>query len=343
MNDDKRRHGLRAERTKASHQFRDGTFHNAAGDKLFSAPGAGVMAEFFFRKGRREPGFVLPVERPHEGWSRSIDSGLRVTWLGHSTVLLEVAGRRILTDPVFGDRASPFNFAGPKRFHPVPAALSELPELDVVLLSHDHFDHLCRPTMEALAKTRVPIVTALGVGAHLEAFGIDPSRITELDWHESMEVAGVHFTALPAQHFSGRGLLDRNRTLWASWAMRAGNRSVYFSGDTGLFDEMHDIGLTNGPFDLVLLEIGAFHPSWGAIHLGPENALTAFERLRGKALLPVHWSTFNLGLHDWDDPGETLFQLAEKKGSRILTPKIGAVFEPDHAESPEAWWRPLIR
>lgn len=340
MNDEQRRTGLRIERSQASIQFKDGKFRNASGADLpMTGPGLGVMAEFFFKRGRREPRAPLPVERPHETWSRVPATDLRVTWLGHSTVLLEVGGRRILTDPVFGDRASPFSFAGPKRFHPVPATIDEIPELDVVLLSHDHFDHLCRPTMEALARKRVPIVTALGVGAHLEQFGIDPSRITELDWHEQAEIGGVHFTAQPAQHFSGRSLLDRNRTLWASWAIRSGNRSVFFSGDTGLFPEMADIGSEHGPFDLVMLEIGAYHPSWGTIHLGPENALKAFEMLRGKALLPVHWGTFNLGLHDWDDPGETLVTMAAEKNTRILTPSLGASFEPDHIESPIPWWR----
>jgi L-ascorbate metabolism protein UlaG (beta-lactamase superfamily) len=344
MNDDQRRTGLRIERSRASAQFKDGKFHNAGGvDLRMSGPGLGVMGEFFFKRGRREPKAPLPVERPHDTWSRPPATALRVTWLGHSTVLLEIDGRRVLTDPVFGDRASPFSFAGPKRFHPVPATIDEVPELDVVLLSHDHFDHLCRPTMEALARTRVPIVTALGVGAHLEQFGIDPSRITELDWHEQAEVGGVHFTATPAQHFSGRSLTDRNRTLWASWAMRSGRRSVFFSGDTGLFPGMSEIGAKHGPFDLVMLEIGAYHPSWGTIHLGPENALKAFEMLRGKALLPVHWGTFNLGLHDWDDPGETLVTLAEARGTRILTPKLGAPFEPDHIESPTPWWRSVPR
>lgn len=282
---------------------------------------------------------LLPVERPHEGWSLRPSSGLRVTWLGHSTVLLEMDGRRILTDPVFGERASPFRFAGPKRFHPVPARLSELPPLDAVLLSHDHFDHLCQSTMAELARGQVPIVTALGVGAHLEEFGVDPARITELDWHERAEVSGVRFTATPAQHFSGRSLTDRNATLWASWVVETDRRKVFFSGDTGLTPAFEDIGQRHGPFDLVMLEIGAFHPSWGTIHLGPENALTAFEMLGGGTLFPVHWGTFNLGLHDWDDPGETLVTLAAARGARVLTPRLGAVFEPEQVPGPTPWWR----
>jgi L-ascorbate metabolism protein UlaG (beta-lactamase superfamily) len=332
--------GLRLERVRASAQFVDGAFRNPSGAGPSSkGPSLPILAEFFFRRGRREPSGPLPIVRPHETWARPPATGLRATWLGHSTVLLEIDGRRILTDPVFGERASPVSFAGPRRFHPVPAALDELPPLDAVLLSHDHFDHLCRPTIEALARTRVPIVTALGVGEHLERFGIGPERIVELDWSESTEIAGVRFTATPAQHFSGRAVGGRNRTLWASWAIKSDRRSVFFSGDTGLTPAFVDIGRAHGPFDLVMLEVGAYHPSWGSIHLGPENALTAFSMLGGGTLLPVHWGTFNLALHDWDEPAETLLAGAARRGARIVTPRLGAAFEPEHVDGPEPWWR----
>jgi len=344
IDDLKRRAGLRRERTLASKQFSDGRFANPSG----LGPGIQgaklpILTEFFFRSGRREPTAPLPVDDPRPAWPLRPSTGFRVTWLGHSTVLLEIDGRRVLTDPVFGERASPVGFAGPRRFHPVPARLDELPELDVVLLSHDHYDHLCRPTMEALARQTVPIVTALGVGAHLERFGVAPERITELDWGESASVGGVQLTATPAQHFSGRGVADRNQTLWASWVIAGERHKVFFSGDTGLSPLFEDIGRRHGPFDLVLLEVGAYHPAWGSIHLGPENALTVFEMLGGGTLLPVHWGTFNLALHDWDDPAETLLAIAEKRGARILTPRLGSVFEPAHVERPLPWWREVAR
>jgi L-ascorbate metabolism protein UlaG (beta-lactamase superfamily) len=332
----------RLERVRASAQLKDGHFANPSGlGPAMSGPSLPIMGEFFFKRARRTPKKPLPVERPHELWARRPETGFRVTWLGHSTVLLELDGRRVLTDPVFADRISPVSFAGPKRFHPVPAKLEELPPLDVVLLSHDHFDHLCRPTAEAIARMEVPIVTALGVGAHLEGFGVAAERITELDWHESAEIGGLRFTATPAQHFSGRGLLDRNRTLWASWVIESQRRKVFFSGDTGLDPAFETIGRDHGPFDLVMLEVGAFHPAWQSIHLGPENALTAFGMLGGGTLLPVHWGTFNLALHDWDDPAETLYTMAAEQGARILTPRLGAVFEPEHVELADPWWRPL--
>lgn len=247
----------------------------------------------------------------------------------------------MLTDPVFAERVSPVSFAGPKRFHPVPARFEELPPLDAVLLSHDHFDHLCRATMEEIAKRGTPVVTALGVGEHLERFGVEPARITELDWHESAEVGGVRFTATPAQHFSGRGVGGRNRTLWASWVIESERRKVFFSGDTGLTPQFAEIGRAHGPFDLVMLEVGAFHPSWASIHLGPENALEAFAMLGGGTLLPVHWGTFNLALHDWDEPAETLLRLAPARGARILTPRLGAPFEPEQVEGATPWWREI--
>lgn len=170
------------------------------------------------------PGAPLPSVDPREAWGRPSASGLRTTWLGHATVLLEMDGHRVLTDPVWGTRASPFRLLGPKRFQPVPLRLREMPEVDVVVISHDHYDHLDYPTIHALARrSNVPFVTSLGVGAHLQAWGIAPERITELDWWETHRVpgTGLSVTAAPSQHFSGRGLKDRNATLWSSMVLRS--------------------------------------------------------------------------------------------------------------------------
>lgn len=337
---DTRRAAQRLERVKASAQYSDGRFRNPSGlGPSLQGNKLPVLGEYFFRRGNRTPPGPLPMEHPHERWSRPPETGLRVTWLGHSTVLLEIDGRRVLTDPVFAERISPVRFVGPRRFHAVPATLAELPPLDAVVVSHDHYDHLCHSTIAELARMQVPFVTALGVGAHLERFGVDPARITELDWNEHAVVGGIRFTATPSQHFSGRGPTSGNRTLWASWVIESERRKVFFSGDTGLSPQFRDIGAQHGPFDLVMLEIGAFHPSWGAIHLGPENALTVFEMLGGGTLLPVHWGTFNLALHDWDEPAETLLELAGARGARILTPRLGSVFEPSQVEGPTPWWR----
>jgi L-ascorbate metabolism protein UlaG (beta-lactamase superfamily) len=252
-----------------------------------------------------------------------------------------VGGARLLTDPVWGARASPSQLAGPKRFQPVPVPLAALPPLDAVLVSHDHYDHLCFPTVRALARTPVPFITSLGVGAHLQAWGVPPERITELDWWETQCVPGteVEVTAAPSQHFSGRGLKDRNATLWSSFAIRSARHRVFFSGDTGLTDQYVRIRERLGPFDLVMLEVGAFHPAWGDIHLGPDHALEALALLGGGAFLPVHWGTFSLALHAWDEPAETLLARAPAQGVQLVMPRLGEAVEPAQAEAVSPWWR----
>ncbi len=340
--------GLRLERIQASRLWGGEAFRNlhpiAPGLRDETAPRP-TLTEFLCAGQRRLPRGPLPSVNPREAWQHKPQSGLRATWLGHSTVLVEIDGLRVLTDPVWGPRASPSRVAGPKRFQPVPVALRELPPLDLVLVSHDHYDHLDYPTIKALARQDVPFVTSLGVGAHLEAWGVAPQRITELDWWESHTIHGrrrrgeVTVTAAPSQHFSGRGLRDRNATLWSSLALRSANHSVFFSGDTGLTTEYATIRERLGPFDLVMLEVGAFHPWWGHIHLGPANALKALDLLGGGAFLPVHWGTFSLALHAWDEPAETLLALGAKRNAQLLMPRLGEAVEPAHADSVTPWWR----
>ena len=284
----------------------------------------------------------LPAANPLELWRRRPDTGLRATWLGHSTVLIEIDGLRVLTDPVWGPRASPLRLAGPKRFQPVPVALREMPAVDLVLVSHDHYDHLDYPTIRALTKSDVPFVTSLGVGAHLESWGIAAERITELDWWESYRLpkGDLQVTAAPSQHFSGRTIKTRNATLWSSLILRSARHGVFFSGDTGLTTEYTDIRARLGPFDLVMLEIGAWDPAWGDMHLGPDNALKAVALLGGDTFLPVHWGTFRLGLHPWDQPPERLLELAANSAARLMMPRLGEPVEPAQASGRvDPWWR----
>ncbi|MFL5320020.1 MAG: MBL fold metallo-hydrolase [Myxococcaceae bacterium] len=336
-----RAHGLRLERMASSSRFKDGVFHNtkSVGAGLKKGSALSTMGEYFFGGESRSPAAPLPAENPLPSWSRPADGGLRVTWLGHSTVLIEIDGYRVLTDPVWGQRASPYSFAGPKRFQPVPVAISALPKLDAVIVSHDHYDHLDYPTILELAKLDVPFFTSLGVGAHLEAWGIAPERITELDWWEHAQVRGLRISAAPSQHFSGRAVGDRNHTLWSSFAVKTDAHSVFFSGDTGLTPEYAEIRSRLGPFDLVMLEVGAFHEAWGDIHLGPDNAMKAYELLGGGMFLPVHWGTFNLAIHAWDAPAERLLELAETQSVQLVMPKLGAAIEPRKAERVDPWWR----
>ncbi len=337
-----RARGLRLERMKSSPRHADGAFHNTASvpQGLKKGTVAPTISEFLCGGQRRTPPGPLPSTSPLPHWSRPPETGLRATWLGHSTALLEIDGLCVLTDPVWGERASPVTFAGPKRFQPVPAPIASLPKLDAVVISHDHFDHLDYPTILELARLDVPFVTSLGVGAHLEAWGVPAARITELDWWESAELrGGLTITAAPSQHFSGRALSGRNLTLWSSLALRGPRHAVFFSGDTGLTPEYAEILQRLGPFDLVMLEVGAFHPAWGDIHLGPENALQALTLLGGGTFLPVHWGTFNLAIHAWDEPAETLIKLAPSRGAHLLMPRLGEPVEPSRAERVTPWWR----
>ena len=300
-----------------------------------------TLAEFLCGGKRRVPVGPLPSLDPRDTWRRAPATGLRATWLGHSTVLIEIDGLRVLTDPVWGKRASPSTLVGPKRFQPVPVALKAMPQVDVVLISHDHYDHLDYPTIRALVKTDVPFVTSLGVGAHLQAWGVPAERIFELDWWETWRfpTGDLEITAAPSQHFSGRGLKDRNTTLWSSLVIRTPRHAVFFSGDSGLTPEYAAIRAAFGPFDLVMLEVGAFHPSWGHIHLGPANALKALDLLGGGAFLPVHWGTFSLSTHAWDEPAETLLELAPAHSGQLIMPRLGEAVEPAHAERVMPWWR----
>ncbi len=338
--------GARLERMKASPLWHRAGFRNVhpvlpgLRDANASMP---TVTEFLLGGARRVPRAPLPSLNPLDAWRNPASSGLRATWLGHSTVLIEIDGVRVLTDPVWGPRASPSQFIGPKRFQPVPIPLKALPLVDLVIVSHDHYDHLDYPTIRALTKRDVPFVTSLGVGAHLEAWGVDPKRITELDWWESFTLpnAELAVTAAPSQHFSGRAMHDRNATLWSSLVIKTPRHAVFFGGDGGLTMQYEEVGERLGPFDLVMLEVGAFHPAWGDIHLGPNNALKALTMLRGSAFLPVHWGTFCLAMHAWDQPAEVLFEQAPKVAVQLLMPRIGEPVEPAHDHVVTPWWRPV--
>ncbi|PRQ07983.1 MBL fold metallo-hydrolase [Enhygromyxa salina] len=334
----------RKERIEASPRWIDGAFRNTApiGSTLQPGTTNTVLREFLFGRERRAPAAPLPAVDPRPGWARPAETGLRVTWLGHSTMLLEIDGSRVLTDPVWG-RASPSQLIGPKRFSPVPISIDALPDLDAVVISHNHYDHLDRGAVVELGKRDVNFYTSLGVGAYLESWGIPPERVIEFDWWDSVELprTGLRITAAPSQHFSGRGLTDRNASLWSAFALQGPRHAVFFSGDTGLTPEYREIAARLGPFDLVMLEVGAFHPAWGQIHLGPDNAVEALAMLGGGCFLPVHWGTFDLGLHPWDEPAERLIELAPSRDLRLLMPKLGAAVEPARAEQVDPWWREI--
>jgi L-ascorbate metabolism protein UlaG (beta-lactamase superfamily) len=261
--------------------------------------------------------------------------------LGHSTLLLKLRGEYWLTDPVFSERASPFKRVGPKRFHAPPIALADLPPLAGVILSHDHYDHLDRETVLALAATTSVFLTPLGVGDRLIEWGIDAAKVRQLDWWQSAEVAGMRFTATPAQHFSGRSLFDGNSTLWASWVIADDDLRIFFSGDTGYFDGFREIGKRLGPFDVTLIETGAYDAQWPYVHMQPEETVQAHLDLRGRWLVPIHNGTFDLALHVWQEPFERVTGLAVARGVALATPRMGERLDLAAPHRGERWWREL--
>jgi L-ascorbate metabolism protein UlaG (beta-lactamase superfamily) len=269
---------------------------------------------------------------------------LAVTWYGHSSVLMEVDGARVLADPVWSERVSPSPAVGPRRMHPVPVPLSALPPVDAVVISHDHYDHLDLPTVRTLAQqSGAPFVVPLGVGDHLRRWGVPDARIVELDWDGSTTVGGLTLTCTEARHFSGRGL-RRNTTLWSSWAVAGPTHRVFFGGDTGYTPAFADLGHRHGPFDLTLLPIGAFSERWPLIHMTPEEAVRAHTDLAAAdgLLVPVHWATFNLGFHGWAEPAQRVAAAAERAGVRIAVPRPGGRVDASGgaatAPATSDWW-----
>jgi L-ascorbate metabolism protein UlaG (beta-lactamase superfamily) len=339
--------GARLERIRRSPHYdtEAGVFRNPVPASAVALPTGGrtaMLRALLGGRALRRPSAPVPVRNPDLG--RPPASGLRLTWMGHSSVLAEIDGRRVLFDPVWGTRCSPFTFIGPRRLHPVPLPLAALGEVDVVVVSHDHYDHLDMPSIRTLARTGARFAVPLGVGAHLERWGVPAARIDELDWHESARVADLTLTATPARHFCGRGLRNPQRTLWASWVVAGPVHRIFHSGDTGYFPGFADIGRDHGPFDATMIQLGAYSEFWPDVHMTPEEALRTHVDLRGDVLLPIHWGTFNLAPHPWAEPAERTWQLARDTGVRAAHPVPGESFEPGGADGAglpaTPWWRP---
>ncbi|WP_432760917.1 MBL fold metallo-hydrolase [Nocardia cyriacigeorgica] len=333
--------------------YRNRQFHNTEPSSQI-APGAApsLLRSFLTQRHAGRPARPVPLVTPQLP-AQAAD--LAVTWYGHATALIEVDGYRILTDPVWSERVSPSPLVGPARLHPVPAPLSELPPVDAVIISHDHYDHLDAATVRALvAGQSAPFVVPVGIGAHLRHWGVPDQRIVELDWGGSISLSelgrardgeDLTITCVEARHFSGRGLI-RNTTLWASWSLAGPTRRVYFGGDTGYTKAFAEAGTTLGPFDLTLLPIGAYDERWTDVHMNPEEAVRAHADLCAGdpahgLLVPIHWATFNLAFHGWSEPVQRMVTAARAAGTTVAVPKPGERLDPDDLPSGQLWWKDI--
>jgi L-ascorbate metabolism protein UlaG (beta-lactamase superfamily) len=320
-----------------SPHFSDGVFSNTLPTPALAPANTrdGLLRQWHEERHVGLPGGPVPLAEP----DLPAEAGeLAVTWFGHASALLEVDGRRVLVDPVWGYRVSPSPVFGPTRLHEPPMPVEELPQVDAVLISHDHYDHLDLPTVRALLATQTaPFVVPLGIGEHLRKWHVPEERIVELDWDGAVEVAGLTLTCTEARHFSGR-YLHRNTTLWASWAIAGPRHRVYFGGDTGYTPAFAGIGARLGPFDLTLLPIGAYNDAWHAIHMDPEEAVRAHGDLGGAVLLPVHWATFNLAFHRWAEPVQRLLAAAGPRGLTVVVPLPGERVDVLTPPPLRDWW-----
>ena len=330
--------GPRRERVLRSPQFIDGRFQNTPPQDTDNA----ILETLrLYRQGQiREPQFEIPVMPLLPAALRApASNGLRAIWFGHATVLVEVEGLRLMTDPMLSDVASPLPF-GPRRMHAPPIALADLADIDAVLISHDHYDHLDMGTIRHLAAQGTHFYVGLGVGAHLERWQVAPAQIHEMDWWESLELKGVRIHCTPARHYSGRKRMD-NSTLWASWVVEGAQHSLYVSGDTGYAGHFRAIRERYGATQLNLIKVGAYGtpPSWLDIHMEPESAVQANRDLGDGILLPVHWATFNLAYHAWDEPIVRTLRAAQGGQARVVTPRVGEVVEVGQPFRNVEWYR----
>ncbi len=332
--------GDRLQRAKAHPNFSDGKFRNVPESKMMEGSTSEMLKRQFFGKEKRTPSQPVPVvHRTAADYATAPPSGLRATWMGWATVLIEIDGRRVLTDPIWSDRCSPSTMVGPKRLHEPPIALDDLPPIDAVVISHDHYDHLDMKTIQALASRGTMFYVPLGVGAHLEHWNVPAAQIHDLGWNESRDIGGLTITATPSRHYSGRNPLHNNETLWASWVIKGAAHRIYYSGDTGYFEGFKTIGAQHGPFDLTIMKIGAYDRSWRDIHFEPEAAIQAHRDLRGRVMLPVHWATINLAIHEWPEPADRAIAAATAANATLVIPRPGQPIDPASPPPVEGWWK----
>jgi L-ascorbate metabolism protein UlaG (beta-lactamase superfamily) len=329
-----------------SEQFKNGKFNNTnpvPKDLSFSET-AKLAYTFFTTK--------VPNGRPKQDLKAiKIDSAsiadykgeARMTWFGHSSFLLQIDGKTILLDPMFGKVAAPLAMLGANRFNETfPLEIEKLPKIDAVIFSHDHYDHLDYESVLKIKDKTNHFYVPLGVGTHLEAWDVSANSITELDWWEDTQLDGLKFVCTPAQHFSGRKMNNGQSTLWSSWVIQSQTENIYFSGDSGYADHFKEIGEKYGPFDLALMECGQYNQMWSDIHMMPEETAQAGIDVQAKKIIPIHWAGFKLALHAWTDPIERVTKKANELNLEVITPKIGEqIIVKDSANTYTHWWKNL--
>jgi L-ascorbate metabolism protein UlaG (beta-lactamase superfamily) len=323
----------------ASPEYKDGKF-NDMGTALNMSFTEFVSTtwDFLFADNQRTPDAELPVKPVDLSHFNNPDSDqLNVTWLGHSSLMINIDGYKILADPVFEKRVS---VLGPTRFNgDMPLDIEEIPEVDAVIISHDHYDHLNKYSVQHLVEKSNKFIVPLAVGARLVDWGVPRDKIVELDWWQEYQLdQNLVIAATPAQHFSGRGIFDRNETLWASWVIQTPFHNIFFSGDSGYFGGFKQIGEKYGPFDMTFIECGAYGKSWPKVHMFPEQTVQAHQDLKGNVLHPIHRGTFNLALHPWYEPMERLTAAANYKNVNIATPVVGDTTVYNGSITANRWW-----
>lgn len=308
---------------RASAQYRDGEFVNP---RIIANPEYWQIIKKYWRGDAIDnfPKVKIPVKPlSTEQINELPNDQLSVVRLGHSSTLIKIAGQLWLVDPVFSQRASPLAFAGPKRFHQPPLSISDLPKIDGLVISHNHYDHLDKHAIEQLRDLVDRFFVPLGLATTLQAWGVEKEKIVEFDWWQSERVGELEVTATPAQHFSGRGIFDRNKTLWAGWALNSTAGSVFYSGDSGYFSGFKEIGERLGPFDLAMLETGAYDTLWPFVHMQPEQSMRASQDVKARHFMPVHNGTFDLAFHPWYEPYQAVTELALQSKVNLITPIVG--------------------
>ncbi|SEM52301.1 L-ascorbate metabolism protein UlaG, beta-lactamase superfamily [bacterium A37T11] len=333
--------GERLRRIEQSRYYKNGKFQTRPDiDKTpKTASLFRIIPELLNHHPRVRPSKPLPVIR--SDLKAVVNDGIVITWFGHSSYLIQLRGTNILVDPVFGQRPSPVNFMGTKRFDGTQVfTAAGMPVIDLLILSHDHYDHLDYETILKLKPKIKQILTPLGVGSHLEYWGYNPAIIHEVDWWDEFEFGKIKFTATPGIHFSGRGL-NQNKTFWSSFVMETGGTRIFLGGDSGYGEHYKALGNKFGPFELAIIECGQYNKLWPDIHHMPEQTAQAAVDLKAKVLLPVHWAKFALSQHPWDEPIKRLIVKANELGLLVTTPIIGEKIVVNETYPTTQWWESI--